>query len=67
MAKDPERAARRAEAAAKLGITEDELLARRKAADEGALAAMAAEHGVWGERCREDRESRRNRANRRTR
>jgi hypothetical protein len=65
MAKDPERVARRAAEAAKLGITEDELREQRKAADDAALAAKAAEHGVSVERYLEERKRRRNRFNRR--
>jgi hypothetical protein len=65
MAKDPERVAKRAAEAAKLGITEDELRAQRKAADDEALAAKAAELGVSVERYLDERKRRRNRANRR--
>ncbi|MDQ2650491.1 MAG: hypothetical protein M3Z03_13195 [Actinomycetota bacterium] len=66
MAKDPERVAKRAAEAAKLGITEDELRAQRKAADDEALAAKAAELGVSVERYLDERKRRRNRFNRRT-
>jgi hypothetical protein len=67
MAKDPERVARRAAEAAKVGLTEDELREQRKAADDEALAAKAAEHGVSVERYLDERKRRRNRANRRAR
>jgi hypothetical protein len=67
MAKDPERVARRAAEAAKLGITEDELRAQRKAADDAALEAKAAELGVSVERYLDERKRRRNRANRKAR
>ena len=66
MAKDPARVAKRAAEAAKLGITEDELRAQRKAADDEALAAKAAEKGVSVERYLDERKRRRNRFNKRT-
>jgi len=44
--KDPERDARRAEEAARLGITPEELRARRKAEQEGSLEKKATELGV---------------------
>jgi hypothetical protein len=46
MGQDAERDRRRAEEAEKLGITPDELRARRKAEQEAALESKAGEHGV---------------------
>jgi len=46
MGKDPERDARRAEEAARLGITPEELRAQRKAEQDGSLEKKATEHGV---------------------
>ena len=46
MGKDPERDARRAEEAARLGITPEELRARRKAEQEDSLEKKATELGV---------------------
>ena len=46
MGQDPERDARRAEEAERLGITPDELRARRKAEQESSLEKKATEHGV---------------------
>lgn len=46
MGKDPERDARRAEEAERLGITPDELRAQRKAEQETSLETKAAELGV---------------------
>lgn len=65
MAKDPERVAKRAAEAARLGITEDDLRAQRKAGDDAALASKAAEKGVSVERYLEEKKRRRNRFNKR--
>jgi hypothetical protein len=46
MGKDPERDARRAEEAERLGITPEELRARRKAEQESSLEAKATALGV---------------------
>ena len=46
MGKDPERDARRAEEAERLGITPEELRARRKAEQEDSLEKKATELGV---------------------
>ena len=46
MGKDPERDARRAEEAERLGITPEELRARRKAEQDGSLEKKATELGV---------------------
>ena len=46
MGKDPERDARRAEEAERLGITPEELRAQRKAEQEASLEAKAAALGV---------------------
>ena len=46
MGKDPERDRRRQEEADRLGITADELRARRKAEQEADLEKKAQEHGV---------------------
>lgn len=62
--KDPERVARRAAAAAKLGITEDELRQRRVADDALNLERKAAEAGVPVERYLEQRRKERNKAKR---
>lgn len=64
MPKDPERVTRRAAEAAKLGITEDELRARRVAEDAANLERKAAELGVSVERYLDDRRRRRSRRRR---
>jgi len=64
MAKDPERIAKRAAEAAKLGITEDELRQQRADEDARNLAAKAAEAGVPVERYLDERRRRRNFGNR---
>ena len=46
MGKDPERDARRAEEAERLGITPEELRAQRKAEQDGSLEKKATELGV---------------------
>lgn len=65
MAKDPERVAKRAVQAAKLGISEDELRQRRVAADAANLERKAQEAGVPLERYLEDRRRLRNQRRRR--
>ena len=65
MAKDPERVRRRAAEAARLGITEDELRARRAAEDAANLEQKAEALGVPVERYLEERRRRRNRRRRR--
>jgi hypothetical protein len=65
MAKDPKRSERRAAEAAELGITEDELRARRVAEDTANLERKAAEHGVTVDRYLADRRRRRSQRRRR--
>ena len=60
--KDPERVARRAAAAAKLGITEDELRQRRVADDALHLERKASEAGVPVDRYLEQRRKERNKS-----
>lgn len=62
--KDPERVARRAAAAAKLGITEDELRQRRVADDALHLDRKASEAGLPVDRYLEQRRKERNKAKR---
>jgi len=62
--KDPERVARRAAAAAKLGISEDELRQRRVADDALHLERKASEAGLPVERYLEQRRKERNKAKR---
>jgi putative heme degradation protein len=62
--KDPERVARRAAAAAKLGITEDELRQRRVADDALHLERKASEAGLPVDRYLEQRRKERNKAKR---
>jgi hypothetical protein len=62
--KDPARVARRAEAAAKLGITEDELRQRRAADDALHLERKASEAGVSVERYLSERRKERNKSKR---
>lgn len=64
MTKDPDRVARRAAEAAKLGITEDELRQRRAADDALHLERKASEAGVSVERYLADRRRQRNQARR---
>lgn len=64
MTKDPERVKRRAEAAAKLGITEDELRQKRAADDALHLERKASEAGVPVERYLEEKRRGRNQVNR---
>ena len=64
MTKDPERVKRRAEAAAKLGITEDELRQRRAADDALHLERKASEAGVSVERYLSQRRRERNKTRR---
>ena len=65
MVKDPERVAKRAVQAAKLGISEDELRQRRVAEDAANLERKAKEAGVPLERYLEDRRRLRNQRRRR--
>jgi hypothetical protein len=58
--KDPERIARRAAEAAKLGLTEDELRQQRAADDQLHLERKALEKGVSVEAYLEERKRRRN-------
>ena len=60
--KDPERVAKRAAAAAKLGITEDELRQRRVADDALNLERKASEAGLPVDRYLEQRRKERNKA-----
>ena len=62
--KDPERVAKRAAAAAKLGITEDELRQRRVADDALNLERKASEAGLPVDRYLEQRRRERNKAKR---
>ena len=62
--KDPERVAKRAAAAAKLGITEDELRQRRAADDALHLERKASEAGLPVDRYLAQRRKERNRAKR---
>ena len=64
MAKDPERVKKRAEEAAKLGITEDELRQRRAAEDAVNLERKAQEAGVSVERYLDERRRARNKSRR---
>ena len=64
MTKDPERIKRRAEAAAKLGLTEDELRQQRAEDDARHLERKAAEAGVPVERYLADKRRARNQAKR---
>lgn len=64
MTKDPERIERRAAAAAKLGITEDELRQKRAADDALHLERKASEAGVPVERYLEEKRRERNKTNR---
>ena len=64
MTKDPERVARRAAAAAKLGITEDELRQKRAADDALHLERKASEAGLSVERYLAERRKERNRSKR---
>lgn len=64
MTKDPERISKRAEAAAKLGITEEELRLRRAADDALHLERKASEAGLSVERYLADKRRERNKANR---
>lgn len=64
MTKDPERIKRREAAAAKLGITEDELRQRRAADDALHLGRKASEAGVSVERYLAERRRERNRSKR---
>jgi hypothetical protein len=64
MAKDPERVKKRAEEAAKLGITEDELRQQRAAQDAANLERKAQEAGVSVERYLDERRRARNRSRR---
>lgn len=60
--KDPERVAKRAAAAAKLGISEDELRQRRVADDALHLERKASEAGLPVDRYLEQRRKERNRS-----
>ena len=60
--KDPERVAKRAAAAAKLGITEEELRQRRVADDALHLERKASEAGLPVDRYLEQRRKERNKA-----
>jgi putative heme degradation protein len=62
--KDPERVAKRAAAAAKLGITEDELRQRRVADDALHLERKASEAGLPVDRYLAQRRKERNKAKR---
>jgi hypothetical protein len=62
--KDPERVARRAAAAAQLGITEDELRQRRAADDALHLERKASEAGLPVDRYLAQRRKERNKAKR---
>lgn len=62
--KDPERVAKRAAAAAKLGITEDELRQRRAADDALHLERKASEAGLPVDRYLAQRRKERNKAKR---
>ena len=64
MAKDPERVAKRAAEAAKLGLTEDQLRQQRAAEDAANLERKAQEAGVSVERYLDERRRSRNRARR---
>lgn len=64
MAKDPERVKKRAEEAAKLGITEDELRQQRAAEDAANLERKAREAGVSVERYLDERRRARNKSRR---
>jgi hypothetical protein len=64
MAKDPERVRKRAEEAAKLGITEDELRQQRAAEDAANLERKAQEAGVPVERYLDERRRARNKSRR---
>lgn len=64
MTKDPERIKRRAEAAAKLGLTEDELRQKRAADDALHLERKASEAGVPVERYLDEKRRGRNQVNR---
>jgi hypothetical protein len=64
MTKDPERVARREEAAAKLGISEDELRQRRAADDALHLERKASEAGLSVERYLAERRKERNKSKR---
>ncbi len=64
MTKDPERIRRRAKAAAKLGITEDELRQKRAADDELHLERKASEAGLSVERYLAEKRRERNKTNR---
>lgn len=64
MTKDPERIKRRAEEAAKLGLTEDELRQKRAADDALHLERKASEAGVSVERYLDDKRRERNRLRR---
>lgn len=64
MTKDPERIKRRAEEAAKLGLTEDELRQKRAADDALHLERKASEAGVSVERYLADKRRERNRLRR---
>ncbi|MGQ0832656.1 MAG: hypothetical protein ACT4OV_13365 [Microthrixaceae bacterium] len=64
MTKDPERVKRRAAAAAKLGLTEDELRQRRAADDALHLERKASEAGLSVERYLAQRRRERNKARR---
>jgi hypothetical protein len=64
MAKDPERIRKRAEEAAKLGITEDELRQQRAAEDAANLERKAEEAGVSVERYLDERRRARNKSRR---
>jgi hypothetical protein len=64
MAKDPERVRKRAEEAAKLGITEDELRQQRAAEDAANLERKAQEAGVSVERYLDERRRARNKSRR---
>lgn len=64
MTKDPERIKRREAAAAKLGLTEDELRQQRADEDARNLERKAAEAGVPVERYLADRRKARNQAKR---
>lgn len=64
MTKDPERIKRREEAAAKLGLTEDQLRQQRADEDARHLEFKAAEAGVSVERYLADKRRARNQAKR---
>lgn len=64
MTKDPERIRKRAEAAAKLGITEEELRAKRAADDALHLERRASEAGVPIDRYLADKRRERNKTKR---